>query len=173
MMRGVCSPALLFRARNLPLGGKARQLIQNRPLFWPPSLLPNKGSVIRDVLAAERTFLAWARTGLGFVGAGSALSAAYYRQHSLESAERTLPASSLLIANGALLLLFATRRYTQVIRNLTEDMFPVDPWSALGVVVITGVNTTLAIYIVWKAEIEEAYNGQELDNLWFMRRKNE
>lgn len=35
--------------------------------------LPNTGSVARDLLASERTFLAWARTGLGFIALGVAL----------------------------------------------------------------------------------------------------
>jgi uncharacterized membrane protein YidH (DUF202 family) len=43
-------------------------------------VVPNTGSIARDVLAAERTFLAWSRTGLGFVGAGSALFAAYHQE---------------------------------------------------------------------------------------------
>jgi uncharacterized membrane protein YidH (DUF202 family) len=52
-----------------------------RRRFWsPPTLVENTGSIARDILATERTFLAWARTGLGFVGAGSALFAAYHRQ---------------------------------------------------------------------------------------------
>jgi len=33
----------------------------------------NTGSVARDHLASERTFLAWARTGLGFVALGIAI----------------------------------------------------------------------------------------------------
>ncbi|TLS27869.1 hypothetical protein PpBr36_00748 [Pyricularia pennisetigena] len=34
---------------------------------------PNTGSVARDHLASERTFLAWIRTGLGFVALGIAI----------------------------------------------------------------------------------------------------
>jgi len=33
----------------------------------------NTGSIAGDILTTDRTFLAWARTELGFVGAGSAL----------------------------------------------------------------------------------------------------
>lgn len=42
-------------------------------------VVPNTGSIARDVLAAERTFLAWSRTGLGFVGAGTALFTAFHQ----------------------------------------------------------------------------------------------
>lgn len=48
--------------------------------FWFDSTIDNTGSIARDILATERTFLAWARTGLGFVGAGSAMFATYHRQ---------------------------------------------------------------------------------------------
>ena len=37
------------------------------------SVVPNSGSTARDHLANERTFLAWARTGLTFVGLGVAI----------------------------------------------------------------------------------------------------
>ena len=35
--------------------------------------LKNTGSLARDLLAGERTFLAWTRTGLGFIALGVAL----------------------------------------------------------------------------------------------------
>jgi uncharacterized membrane protein YidH (DUF202 family) len=35
--------------------------------------LKNTGSLARDLLASERTFLAWTRTGLGFIALGVAL----------------------------------------------------------------------------------------------------
>ena len=36
--------------------------------------IPNTGSVARDLLASERTFLAWPRTDLGFIALGVALA---------------------------------------------------------------------------------------------------
>ena len=44
-------------------------------------VVPNSGSIARDILAAERTFLAWSRTGLGFVGAGTALFTAFHQSN--------------------------------------------------------------------------------------------
>ena len=38
-----------------------------------PPPLPNTGSLARDCLAGERTFLAWLRTGLAFIALGVAL----------------------------------------------------------------------------------------------------
>lgn len=126
--------------------------------------VPNTGSVARDILAAERTFLAWARTGLGFVGAGSALAAAYHRNEdhsrsdntkmdfSTSVARQVLPASALLIANGAFLLAFATRRYAAVLSALKRDMFPIDARGTLMAIVFTSVNTIASLAIVCSAE---------------------
>jgi uncharacterized membrane protein YidH (DUF202 family) len=40
---------------------------------WRTPTFQNTGSVARDHLASERTFLAWIRTGLGFVALGIAV----------------------------------------------------------------------------------------------------
>ncbi|KAH8662069.1 hypothetical protein BX600DRAFT_512946 [Xylariales sp. PMI_506] len=42
-------------------------------LRFPTPVYKNTGSVARDHLASERTFLAWMRTGLGFVALGIAI----------------------------------------------------------------------------------------------------
>jgi len=44
-----------------------------RLLRWRTPIYSNTGSVARDHLASERTFLAWMRTGLGFVAFGIAI----------------------------------------------------------------------------------------------------
>ena len=60
-------------------GRSLRSMIRSRTLKSPPtppkssSVIPNTGSTARDHLANERTFLAWARTGLAFVGLGVAI----------------------------------------------------------------------------------------------------
>jgi hypothetical protein len=54
-----------------------------------------------------------ARTGLSFLGAGTALFTAYHKHSSVEQRD-IAPACGLLIANGSFLLLFATRRYVMV-----------------------------------------------------------
>ncbi|CAN8098740.1 unnamed protein product [Discula destructiva] len=41
--------------------------------FWKTPLYQNTGSTARDHLASERTFLAWLRTGLGFLALGIAI----------------------------------------------------------------------------------------------------
>jgi len=134
-----------------------------------PAEVANSGSMARDVLAMERTFLAWARTGLGFVGAGSALAAAYYNENH-KSEEDTLlseqphaplfladryilPASTLLIINGAVLLGFATHRYLHVLSALVEHKtFPIRPRGTLIAVAFTAVNTSAALTMVFKSK---------------------
>lgn len=78
-------------------------------------VVANSGSIARDILAAERTFLAWSRTGLGFVGAGSAMFAAYHRyatskndEERFYQQEHIYPASALLVSNGAFSLCDST-----------------------------------------------------------------
>lgn len=102
-----------FAARHFPhrslFANNARGASSKR-FYFSEQLVENSGSIARDILATERTFLAWARTGLGFVGAGSALFAAYHR-HETVIQEDVVPACALLVANGTFLLAFATRRY--------------------------------------------------------------
>jgi uncharacterized membrane protein YidH (DUF202 family) len=122
--------------------------------FWslPTEEIANTGSIARDILATERTFLAWSRTGLGFVGAGSALAAAYHREHAA-LAPSIMPASALLISNGAYLLIFATRRYWLVISALRRDKFPMHTAGTLVAVFVTSVNTLASLAIVARAEL--------------------
>ena len=52
--------------------------------------LKNTGSLARDLLASERTFLAWTRTGLGFIalGVGARESRSFRRYLPYPSASR-------------------------------------------------------------------------------------
>ena len=142
-------------------------------MFWSGFLVnttrivENTGSVARDVLAAERTFLAWARTGLGFVGAGSALFAAYHRQHDhQDSTQRRrlcpdhalqydiVPAVLLLLGNGAYLLVFSTQRYLRVISLLVEKgQFPIDTRGTMKAVLLTAMSTLSSLSLVLYAEL--------------------
>ena len=63
--------------------------------------VPMTGSIARDLLATERTFLAWARTGLGFVGAGSAMFAAYHRNNINNNATAATTVSSSAATTSA------------------------------------------------------------------------
>jgi len=91
------------------------------------SPIANTGSVARDHLANERTFLSWTRTGLGFVALGVALA-------KLDALEALSPAlkhdhgdlkipSAALVASGAGCLSYGTTRYFASMRLLQRGLF--------------------------------------------------
>jgi uncharacterized membrane protein YidH (DUF202 family) len=130
-----------------------------RRFFWNEEIA-NEGSIARDVLATERTFLAWARTGLGFVGAGSALAAAYHRQDQTLAPE-IVPAAALLIGNGSFLLFFATRRYYTQLSALRQNKFLINTYDTLLAVGFTSLNTVASLLIVWRAELGQNRGDKE------------
>ncbi|KIW35493.1 uncharacterized protein PV07_02188 [Cladophialophora immunda] len=90
--------------------------------------LPNTGSVARDLLASERTFLAWARTGLGFIALGVALEkvealAALSPTLLHLSDSRTKIAAGVLVASGSLCVGHGTLRYFSTLRHIQEGKF--------------------------------------------------
>jgi uncharacterized membrane protein YidH (DUF202 family) len=89
--------------------------------------IANTGSVARDHLANERTFLAWTRTGLGFVALGVALA----KLDALEALSPSLkhghgdlhiPAAAL-VGSGAGCLTYGTTRYFNGLKLLQEGLF--------------------------------------------------
>ncbi len=92
------------------------------------SPLPNTGSLARDLLASERTFLAWTRTGLGFIALGVALErveafaqlspALLHLQDS-----KTRVAAAVLVASGSGCVAHGTWRYFGALRLLQEGKF--------------------------------------------------
>jgi uncharacterized membrane protein YidH (DUF202 family) len=89
--------------------------------------IANTGSVARDHLANERTFLSWTRTGLGFVALGVALA-------KLDALEALSPAlkndhsnlkipSAVLVGSGAGCLSYGTTRYFVSMKLLQRGLF--------------------------------------------------
>jgi uncharacterized membrane protein YidH (DUF202 family) len=92
----------------------------------PP--LPNSGSLARDLLASERTFLAWARTGLGFIALGVALEkvealAALSPTLLHLQDSRTKLAAGVLVGAGSLCVGHGTVRYFSALELLKEGKF--------------------------------------------------
>ncbi|OAA62338.1 hypothetical protein ISF_05347 [Cordyceps fumosorosea ARSEF 2679] len=95
----------------------------------------NTGSVARDHLASERTYLAWTRTGLGFVALGmgverfSRFEAVALRgepepadkKSEEETGSRLLVGTLLTLGTGC--MVYATRRYFSVMRSLEGGEF--------------------------------------------------
>ena len=115
------------------------------------SLVENTGSVARDHLANERTFLAWARTGLGFLALGIGIDSIQSQQalssgDSLKFDKQKLQMSALgCIGTGGLILLNATRRFYSVQRALLQGKFRLAHGSITGIATLASCITIGAI----------------------------
>lgn len=90
--------------------------------------LANTGSVARDLLASERTFLAWTRSGLGFIALGIALEkveafAAISPTLLHLSDSRTKLAAGILVGTGSLTVAHGTVRYFSTLRHIQAGKF--------------------------------------------------
>jgi uncharacterized membrane protein YidH (DUF202 family) len=104
--------------------------------------ITNTGSVARDHLANERTFLSWTRTGLGFVALGvalakldalEALSPALKHNHG----DMTIP-SAALVGSGTGCLSYGTTRYFKSLSLLQKGLFRPNVAGVLLVAVTSG-----------------------------------
>jgi putative membrane protein len=89
-------------------------------------VVPNVDSTARDHLANERTFLAWVRTALGFIGLGLVIDKLTETHSPL-----VLATGFVLVAYGAVVLVYAIVRYERVARLLQAKQFRVakrGPW---------------------------------------------
>ncbi|KAI0275957.1 hypothetical protein BGY98DRAFT_920005 [Russula aff. rugulosa BPL654] len=104
--------------------------------------LRNTGSVARDHLASERTFLAYVRTSLSFASAGvGSTTSASPNQPVVASYARPLGAT--LIAFGMAVLGMGTYRYFLIQRLLPQGVFPAARFSvflqAVSLAALTGI----------------------------------
>lgn len=126
--------------------------------MYSSGVVDNSGSVARDLLAAERTFLAWARTGLGFLGAGTGLFSAYATgEHTNAAATkrcyRVAPACGALWANGAATLAFALARYHSVAEHMRHGKFPLGKGGLTSIVLSTTASSLFALGVVVRDEM--------------------
>ena len=130
-----------------------------RELFVNPPPIANTGNIARDLMAAERTFLSWARTGLGFLGVGTGVFGAYYSTnrkavvHEIaggavklpEPRQDIVPACMALWGNGIILLAFALQRYSYTSDCIKANIFPVGKRGVIWVVICTACASTFAL----------------------------
>lgn len=135
-----------------------------RTIFQSPTL-QNTGSLARDLLASERTFLAWTRTGLGFIALGVALekveafAALSPTLLHLENS-RTKLAAAILVSSGSLCVAHGTQRYFSTMRELQRGVFRPN---VVGIQLVAATSIAIAVagtFMVWE-------NGEE------QRRKRE
>jgi uncharacterized membrane protein YidH (DUF202 family) len=148
-----------------PLDTLATSSPHQSPQFsLPPGIslrLENSGSVARDHLASERTFLAYMRTSLAIASSGVALvqlfsaasaSAPKGSIHRLHVYIRPLGASTVVV--GLLVLVIGVTRYFTVQAALTKGYFPVARLATgfIAVVLTALVTLTFAIMMAGKLE---------------------
>ncbi|KIW90332.1 uncharacterized protein Z519_08976 [Cladophialophora bantiana CBS 173.52] len=129
--------------------------------------IPNTGSVARDLLASERTFLAWARTGLGFIALGvalekveafAALSPTLF--HLKDS--RTKLAAGVLVGSGSLCVGHGTLRYFSTLRLIQEGKFrPNTGGISLMAVTCIGIAVAGSILVIENEEEQERAREKE------------
>ena len=128
-------------------------------MFLREVQIPNTGSVARDHLANERTFLAWARTSLALCGIGIGLEAlefntlSEYQQITAEDEEDILTliplflnskkkhiAALACVSLGGCFMSYATVRYIQVLRLLHKGQFKPNIY---GILLTVGTAVTI------------------------------
>ena len=104
-------------------------------------------------LAAERTFLAWIRTGLALMGVGFAIArfALFLRQ--LRGDAQTGPSVYVgvaVVVLGVLVLVVSVGQHLQLIRQLREGSWkPVVSRTAIVVAVLLAlIGTIMAVYLL-------------------------
>jgi putative membrane protein len=113
-------------------------------------------SATRDLLANERTLLAWARTGVAIMGLGFVVARFGLVIRELAGAGvRQLPRGVstafgvALVLSGALLLVLATMRYRRVTQDILHNRVHWDSRLGIlltGLLVLTGL--LLAVYLL-------------------------
>ncbi|KZT12161.1 uncharacterized protein LAESUDRAFT_640935 [Laetiporus sulphureus 93-53] len=110
---------------------KGRRRRKGLELLWhkldPAWTLENSGSVARDHLASERTFLAYVRTSLAIASAGVALVQLFAIAGASNAAlaRYSRPLGATIVIIGLCVLFLGVARYFTVQYALVKGMFPV------------------------------------------------
>jgi putative membrane protein len=114
----------------------------------------------RVYFAAERTFLAWIRTGLGLMGIGFAVSRFGLFLRELSASQSRLPAHTTglsvwsgiaLVVLGVIVNISAVLRHLQLIRELRTGTWRPGEVSRDGIIlgsILAAVGIGMAIYLI-------------------------
>ncbi|OTB07548.1 hypothetical protein M426DRAFT_317855 [Hypoxylon sp. CI-4A] len=118
--------------------------------------LENKGSVARDHLALERTFLAWLRTSLSFASIGIAITQLFRLNTSIEPDDprfQTIrrigkPLGATFIGISILILLLGYRRYYQGQQWIIKGKFPASRGTIIIVSIVACALIVVSLFVV-------------------------
>ncbi|CAI5755919.1 unnamed protein product [Candida verbasci] len=147
---------------------KDRESIKLDLLSCRSITLENKGSVARDHMANERTFLAWLRTSLSFITLGIGMTQLFRLEHPnskvktmnnvllLNDNEDNLirklgkPLGATFIIIGILTLIFGFNRYFKVQIYLTKSFYPATRLSLFILISLILILTIITLVMVLK-----------------------
>ncbi|KAF2102608.1 hypothetical protein NA57DRAFT_9190, partial [Rhizodiscina lignyota] len=122
--------------------------------------LENKGSVARDHLALERTFLAWLRTSLSFASIGIAVTQLFRLNTSIASNDPALvnahnrlkavgkPLGATFVAVSIVVLFIGFHRYFESQHYVIKGKFPASRGSVVLVSLVTGALIVTSLVVV-------------------------
>ncbi|OMP87880.1 hypothetical protein BK809_0007971 [Diplodia seriata] len=121
--------------------------------------LDNKGSVARDHLALERTFLAWLRTSLSFASIGIAVTQLFRLNTSISPGDHDLqehdrlrhvgkPLGATFIAISIVILFIGFHRYFESQHYVIRGKFPASRGSIMVVSAIAGALIVSSLVVV-------------------------
>eukprot|EP01119_Soliformovum_irregulare_P004222 TRINITY_DN15227_c0_g1_i1.p1 TRINITY_DN15227_c0_g1~~TRINITY_DN15227_c0_g1_i1.p1 ORF type:complete len:154 (+),score=27.41 TRINITY_DN15227_c0_g1_i1:29-490(+) len=114
--------------------------------------VPNDGSLARDLLANERTFLAWVRTALSSIALGAALARiipVFATQDGNPNITRLAEAAGLLLVIlGLLIIVYGFWRYRLLDHRIRNGKFTLEFWGGLVIIVLSLVAGVLVLALV-------------------------